>query len=123
MEISKKETDICRQCSECMASRYEKNLSFAGRKEKDGFYVSLCSTGDWHQCVACKITEEVVQVRDTKDPDDTTLTFTHGEWRAFIQGVKNGEFDLGAAIGKVKDFMTPSKLGPGSSSGGDKGGK
>jgi hypothetical protein len=37
---------------------------------------------------------ETVGVRDTKDEKSPTLSFTHDEWRAFIQGVKNSEFDL-----------------------------
>lgn len=45
-------------------------------------------------CVAVKITEDAVMVRDTKDAANTTLTFNHGEWDKFLQGVKNGEFDL-----------------------------
>ena len=94
MKISKRKTDLCNECVTCMAKRYQRNESYAGAKEKDGFYVSLSSTGDWHHCVACKINEDTVQVRDTKDGKDTTLTFDHEEWRRFIKGVKNGEFDV-----------------------------
>ncbi len=32
-------------------------------------------------------------VRDSKNPDGPVLTFTPGEWNAFIEGVKDGEFD------------------------------
>lgn len=32
-------------------------------------------------------------VRDSKNPDGAILTFTASEWRAFIEGVKHGEFD------------------------------
>lgn len=35
-----------------------------------------------------------VYVRDTKDPGKTTLTFTVDEWKAFIAGVKDGEFEV-----------------------------
>jgi hypothetical protein len=35
-----------------------------------------------------------VQVRDTKDRDGGTQTYTDREWRAFIAGAKRGEFDL-----------------------------
>ncbi|MFF4779479.1 DUF397 domain-containing protein [Microtetraspora fusca] len=35
----------------------------------------------------------VIAVRDSKDPDGPKLLFTSSEWRAFIGGVKNGEFD------------------------------
>lgn len=40
--------------------------------------------------VACK--PEGVAVRDSKDPDKSTLFFTHDEWTAFINGAKGGEF-------------------------------
>ncbi|MCA2221673.1 DUF397 domain-containing protein [Nonomuraea aurantiaca] len=33
-------------------------------------------------------------VRDSKNPSGPALTFTPGEWSAFISGVKDGEFDL-----------------------------
>ncbi|GGK56834.1 hypothetical protein Ppa06_15000 [Planomonospora parontospora subsp. parontospora] len=36
----------------------------------------------------------VVAVRDSKDPDGPKLLFTPAEWRAFVGGVKAGEFDL-----------------------------
>jgi hypothetical protein len=32
-------------------------------------------------------------VRDSKNPTGPALVFTHGEWNAFIGGVKAGEFD------------------------------
>ncbi|WP_169948818.1 DUF397 domain-containing protein [Microbispora sp. H11081] len=35
----------------------------------------------------------VVAVRDSKDPDGPKLIFNPAEWRAFIGGVKAGEFD------------------------------
>ncbi|WP_055482708.1 DUF397 domain-containing protein [Sphaerimonospora mesophila] len=35
----------------------------------------------------------VVAVRDSKDPDGPALVFTPEEWRAFISGVKAGDFD------------------------------
>ena len=41
--------------------------------------------------VACK--ENVVAVRDNKNPRGTALLFDREEWSAFVAGVKNGEFD------------------------------
>ncbi|MFC0862873.1 DUF397 domain-containing protein [Sphaerimonospora cavernae] len=38
----------------------------------------------------------VVAVRDSKDPDGPKLLFTPAEWRAFIGGVKTGQFDYPA---------------------------
>ena len=32
-------------------------------------------------------------VRDSKNPDGSVLTFTPSEWRAFLEGAKDGEFD------------------------------
>ena len=36
----------------------------------------------------------VVPVRDTKDRDGGTLAFGPEAWTAFVDGVKDGEFDL-----------------------------
>lgn len=35
----------------------------------------------------------VVAVRDSKDPDGPKLLFTRDEWKAFVGGVRAGEFD------------------------------
>lgn len=34
----------------------------------------------------------VVAVRDSKDPQGPKLLFTPAQWRAFVGGVKSGEF-------------------------------
>ncbi|HTJ69704.1 MAG TPA: DUF397 domain-containing protein [Actinospica sp.] len=58
---------------------------------------------EWHKavasnggtnCVEVMETADGFLVRDTKD-DGTgpVLSFTHGEWAAFLAGVNNGEFD------------------------------
>ncbi len=44
-------------------------------------------------CVAVRM-RDTVDIRDSKDPSSPTLSFTHAEWNAFIQGVKKDEFDL-----------------------------
>jgi hypothetical protein len=36
----------------------------------------------------------VVAVRDSKDPAGSALTFTPDEWKAFVGGAKDGEFDI-----------------------------
>ncbi|MEU4233751.1 DUF397 domain-containing protein [Nonomuraea sp. NPDC026600] len=36
----------------------------------------------------------IVAVRDSKNPDAPALVFTPSEWAAFIEGTKDGEFDL-----------------------------
>ena len=35
----------------------------------------------------------LILMRDSKNPDGPVLAFTEDEWRAFIAGVKDGEFD------------------------------
>ncbi len=35
-----------------------------------------------------------VAVRDSKDPSGPVLVFTPGEWDAFLDGARRGEFDL-----------------------------
>jgi len=66
-----------------------------GRKQKDGF---ICSpgTGSRHSraCVAVKIGNEKVLVRDTKDLTDKTLTFNFQEWEVFTDAIKCGEFSV-----------------------------
>ena len=32
-------------------------------------------------------------MRDSKDPDGPRLSFLPGEWDAFLDGIRNGEFD------------------------------
>lgn len=49
-----------------------------------------------YDCVCCpdaKRGTPVILVRDSKDPDGPHLHFTRGEWDAFVNGVKAGEFD------------------------------
>jgi uncharacterized protein DUF397 len=35
----------------------------------------------------------LILMRDARNPDGPVLAFTEAEWRAFIAGVKDGEFD------------------------------
>lgn len=58
---------------------------------------------EWHKaaasnggtnCVEVMETADGFLVRDTKDGGTgPILSFTHGEWEAFLSGVNNGEFD------------------------------
>lgn len=46
-------------------------------------------------CVSVRRAEGEVSVKDTKLGNESPiLHFTHAEWKAFIAGVKKGEFDL-----------------------------
>ncbi|MCG5216977.1 DUF397 domain-containing protein [Streptosporangium sp. KLBMP 9127] len=35
----------------------------------------------------------LVAVRDSKNPQGPALVFGPGEWRAFVDGIKDGQFD------------------------------
>jgi hypothetical protein len=46
-------------------------------------------------CVeAAALSDGRIAVRDSKDPDGPRLRFTPDEWRAFLGGARNGEFDI-----------------------------
>lgn len=45
-------------------------------------------------CVEASEQLDAVLVRDSKDRTGPVLSFTRGEWTAFVSGVKDGEFDL-----------------------------
>jgi hypothetical protein len=51
-------------------------------------------SGDAGSCVEIGIKDGHIAVRDSKNPDQGLLVFYDHEWNAFIQGVKQGEFDL-----------------------------
>jgi hypothetical protein len=55
---------------------------------------STRSGGNGGDCVEVAVNlPDVVAVRDSKDRDGGTLTFTPGDWRDFVAGVRDGEFD------------------------------
>ncbi len=51
-------------------------------------------SGDNGQCVEVRRVDDAIEVRDTKDRSGPILRFTGDEWLAFIDGAKDGEFDL-----------------------------
>ncbi|MCX6701692.1 MAG: DUF397 domain-containing protein [Candidatus Zambryskibacteria bacterium] len=73
-----------------------RRLPLEERVDSDGFAVASGTiiTNQRMTCVAVKIEDGAVQVRDTKDSSKTTLTFSREEWDSFITGVKNDEFNV-----------------------------
>jgi hypothetical protein len=45
-------------------------------------------------CVEVAQGDDKIAVRDSKDPSGPMLLFTPLEWRAFLAGVRDGEFDV-----------------------------
>jgi hypothetical protein len=44
-------------------------------------------------CVEVASLSDGVAVRDSKNPDGEMLRFSRSEWRAFLRGANQGEFD------------------------------
>lgn len=44
-------------------------------------------------CVEVAFVDGAIAVRDSKNPTGPVLVFTGGEWDAFVDGAKDGEFD------------------------------
>jgi Domain of unknown function (DUF397) len=57
------------------------------------WFKSTFSSGNG-QCVECAhLPDGGMAVRDTKNRSGTVLRFTADEWKAFLAGVRSGEFD------------------------------
>ncbi|GAA2378370.1 DUF397 domain-containing protein [Nonomuraea africana] len=65
--------------------------------------VAGAAVGSWRKSSYSNISGECVEVapaaggvmvRDSKNPGGAVLAFTGGEWRAFLAGVRDAEFDL-----------------------------
>ena len=44
-------------------------------------------------CVEVAVSQGLIMVRHSMNPTGPTLIFSESEWRAFLIGVRNGEFD------------------------------
>jgi predicted secreted Zn-dependent protease len=51
---------------------------------------SFCGGGE---CVEVGQRDGLIVMRDSKEPGGNSLRYTSEEWRAFVDGVKAGEFD------------------------------
>ncbi len=72
-----------------MTSKYDVDLS-------DAQWFTSSRTSGGKECVEVAFLDGGhVGVRDSKDRSGPALVFTPGEWRAFIGGAKDGEFDQG----------------------------
>ena len=58
------------------------------------WHTSTRSGGNGGECVEVAVNlPGIVAVRDSKHRDGATLTFTPGDWRNFLAGVRDGKFD------------------------------
>lgn len=52
------------------------------------------SQGQTQNCVEVAAVERAVAVRDSKNPDEDKLAFALGDWAAFAERIRGGDFDL-----------------------------
>lgn len=50
------------------------------------------SGGNGGSCVEARRNGANIEVRDSKNPEGASLSFTKAEWDAFLDGAGNGEF-------------------------------
>ncbi|WP_280269343.1 DUF397 domain-containing protein [Nocardia wallacei] len=50
-------------------------------------------SGGGQECVEVAFVNNVVGVRDSKNPNGPSLTFTPNEWDAFTTSIRNNEFN------------------------------
>jgi Domain of unknown function (DUF397) len=55
------------------------------------WYTALACNGG--TCVKIAVTGQTVLISDSKLPDSPVLSYTFAEWREFLAGAKNGDFD------------------------------
>jgi hypothetical protein len=60
----------------------------------DAWRKSSVSGGTDGECVEVAFAKDSVLVRHSRHPSGPVLSFTRSEWKAFLAGAGNGEFDL-----------------------------
>lgn len=54
----------------------------------------LSAPGEPSGTVEVAFVDELVGLRNGAEPDGPILVFTQAEWDAFVEGAKDGEFDI-----------------------------
>ncbi|GAA3800246.1 DUF397 domain-containing protein [Streptomyces chiangmaiensis] len=86
-----------------MAEEANEDVKARKERERDELYALDISDVEWHSAPGTETHEERVEIaylpggavamRSSLDPD-TVLRYTEAEWRAFVLGARDGEFDL-----------------------------
>ncbi|MEV6759040.1 DUF397 domain-containing protein [Streptomyces sp. NPDC051214] len=81
----------------------EQDIKARKEREKDELYALDISGVEWHSAPGTEAHEERVEIaylpqgavamRSSIEPE-TVLRYTEAEWRAFVLGARDGEFDL-----------------------------
>jgi uncharacterized protein DUF397 len=86
-----------------MAEEVNEDVKARKERERDELYALDISAAEWHSAPGTEDHEERVEIarlpggamamRSSLDPG-TVLRYTEAEWRAFVLGARDGEFDL-----------------------------
>jgi hypothetical protein len=60
----------------------------------DGVWRKSNASNSNGECVEVAFVDDAVLVRHSQDPSGPVLSFSYPEWKAFLAGAHNGEFDL-----------------------------
>ncbi|MFE2045910.1 DUF397 domain-containing protein [Streptomyces sp. NPDC059477] len=86
-----------------MAEEVHEDVKARKERERDELYALDISGVEWHSAPGTEQDEERVEIaylpdgavamRSSLDPG-TVLRYTEAEWRAFVLGARDGEFDV-----------------------------
>ncbi|MGW6061591.1 DUF397 domain-containing protein [Streptomyces sp. NPDC055189] len=86
-----------------MAEALDEDVKARKEREKNELYALDISGVEWHSAPGTEAHEERVEIaylpdgavamRSSVEPE-TVLRYTEAEWRAFVLGARDGEFDL-----------------------------
>jgi hypothetical protein len=68
-------------------------IPLSDTERADLTWVKAQYSGSNGQCVEIASAPGKVAIRDSKDPGGPILVYTIGEFKAFLHGAQNGEFD------------------------------
>src|SRR3954451_17526148 len=103
-----------------MAEEADKDVKARKERERDELYARDISGVEWQSAPGTEQHEERVEIaylpdgavamRSSLDPS-TVLRYTEAEWRAFVLGARDGEFDLEPAPQDASPGAAPASEG------------